>query len=85
MDRINLREVVAQWVGELEKEPYGYWAAQVYPIARQTEYQGCPIQVEIDKLEQTDDYIHVLVSVDDGKLPSACFPASASLIIKKAP
>ena len=40
-------------------------------------------QVEVDLLEDTQAYLHVSVSVDDGTLPAAIVPASRSFIVKK--
>jgi len=40
-------------------------------------------QVEIEILEKSEDYVHVVVSVDDGSLPSSICPATDSFIQKK--
>jgi hypothetical protein len=40
-------------------------------------------QVEVEILENTQEYIHVSVRVDDGHLPAAIFPATDSFIKKK--
>jgi hypothetical protein len=40
-------------------------------------------QVEIEILENREDYVHVAVSVDDGSLPSSIWPATESFIQKK--
>ena len=45
---------------------------------------GCTkCQVEVELLENTDRYIHVGVSVDDGSLPASFRPVSSSFIRKK--
>jgi hypothetical protein len=40
-------------------------------------------QVEVQLLENTDGYIHVGVSVDDGSLPASFRPVSSSFISDK--
>ena len=40
-------------------------------------------QVEIELLENTEEYVHVVVSVDDGNLPTSILPATDSFITKK--
>ncbi len=42
-------------------------------------------QVEVELLENTDTYIHVLVAVDDGTLPASMTPLSESFIREKRP
>jgi hypothetical protein len=40
-------------------------------------------QVEVEILENTEKYVHVLVAVDDGSLPAAMLPLSTSFIREK--
>ena len=40
-------------------------------------------RVEIELLENTEEYVHVVVSVDDGNLPTSILPATDSFITKK--
>ena len=40
-------------------------------------------QVEVEILENTPTYVHVLVSVDDGSLPASIRPESHSFICRK--
>ena len=39
-------------------------------------------QVEVEILEDTPEYVHVSVAVDDGALPAAIFPASRDFLRK---
>ena len=41
-------------------------------------------QVEVELLENAQDYIHVALSVDDGSLPASLFPVTKSFITKKS-
>ena len=40
-------------------------------------------QVEVELLENTDTYVHVLVAVDDGTLPASMTPLTESFIREK--
>jgi hypothetical protein len=41
-------------------------------------------QVEVQLLENTNAYVHVLVAVDDGSLPSSIVPLTRSFIRQKS-
>lgn len=40
-------------------------------------------QVEVEVLESTEDYLHVMVAVDDGSLPASMAPETQSFICNK--
>jgi hypothetical protein len=40
-------------------------------------------QVEVDLLENTNEYVHVAIGVDDGSLPGAISPVSKTFIQRK--
>lgn len=42
-------------------------------------------QVEVQLLENTDSYLHVMVAVDDGHLPASFRPATDTFIRQKEP
>jgi hypothetical protein len=50
----------------------------------EVERNGKDYQVEVNLLEDTDKYMHVLVAVDDGSLPASLSPLSASFIREKS-
>ena len=52
---------------------------QVYEV----EFESRKYQVEVELLENTERYIHVVVSVDDGSLPASLRPLTASFIRNK--
>ena len=54
---------------------------QVYEI----EFESKKYQVEVQLLENTDSYVHVIVSVDDGHWWRAMHPLSSSFICEKRP
>ncbi len=41
-------------------------------------------QVEVELLEKTERYVHVLVAVDDGSLPASIVPSCRSFVRHKA-
>ena len=54
--------------------------------AYEVEMDSRRYNVEVQLLEDTARYVHVLVAVDDGTLPWALFPSTHSFIVhKKAP
>ena len=42
-------------------------------------------QVEVELLENTDTYLHVMVAVDDGTLPASMLPLTGTFIREKRP
>jgi hypothetical protein len=53
-------------------------------VAYEVTHSSKTYQVEADLLEDTPDYLHVSVAVDDGTLPQSIYPASKSLILRKS-
>ena len=51
--------------------------------AYEIEFENKQYQVEVEILENTEKYIHVMVAVDDGSLPGATRPLSTSFIREK--
>ena len=52
---------------------------QVYEV----ELDSKTYQVEIEMLESTEEYFHVMVAVDDGSLPASIVPETQSFICNK--
>src|SRR5690348_15577967 len=52
---------------------------QAYEIV----FEDRDLQVEVHLLENTQDYVHVALSVDDGVLPAAIVPSTSSFIVRK--
>jgi tRNA U54 and U55 pseudouridine synthase Pus10 len=44
------------------------------------EFESINHQIEVELLENTDEYVHVLISVDDGTLPASLSPVSCSFV-----
>jgi len=51
--------------------------------AYEVELDSKKYQVEVELLENTDKYVHVLVAVDDGSLPASISPLSNTFICSK--
>jgi hypothetical protein len=49
----------------------------------EVEYAGKQYQVEVVLLENTEKYVHVVVSVDDGSLPASLRPLNHGFIRHK--
>ena len=45
--------------------------------AYEVDFDAVEYQVEVEILENTEKYIHVVVAVDDGTLPASISPATA--------
>jgi len=63
------------------------WRKLVFELQEDAVYEveteSQRFQVEVQLLENTDRYIHVCVSVDDGSLPASLTPISTSFILNK--
>jgi len=51
--------------------------------AYEVEFDSKKYQVEIEILENTEEYVHVMVAVDDGHLPASILPVTYSFIRNK--
>ena len=51
--------------------------------AYETEFENKKYQVEVQILENTEKYLHVMVAVDDGTLPASISPLNESFIREK--
>ena len=77
-----LAQEVARWsaltADELSAQSGSdYWDCYVVELG------GNEYQVEVEILEDTADYIHVLVAVDDGTLPNSIRPECTSFIRRR--
>jgi hypothetical protein len=51
--------------------------------AYQVEFESKQYNVEVELLENTERYLHVVVAVDDGSLPASISPLCHSWILQK--
>ncbi len=72
---------VARWSGKT-------WQQLVQELrelqAYQFEVDSKQFQVEVELLEDTKDYLHVIVAVDDGTLPMSISPSTHDFIKQKS-
>lgn len=54
-------------------------AAQAYEV----QIDSKQFQVEVELLEDTGEYVHVMVAVDDGTLPASISPLTHTFICSK--
>jgi hypothetical protein len=50
----------------------------------EVEFDSKQYQVEVQLLENTEQYLHVIVAVDDGSLPASLMPLSETFILQKS-
>lgn len=51
--------------------------------AYQVEFESKLYQVEVVLLENTGEYVHVMIAVDDGSLPASILPSTDSFLRQK--
>jgi hypothetical protein len=81
----------AQWLTVLDAEMKRWSAMSCDQLivelrdtrAYEVEFEGKPYQVEVELLENTDQYLHVTVSVDDGSLPTSISPSTGTFLCYK--
>ena len=49
----------------------------------EVEVEARRYQVEVELLENTDEYVHVMVGVDDGSLPASISPSTKTFVCYK--
>jgi len=54
------------------------------PLNYLVEFDSKKYQVEVELLENTAEYLHIMVGVDDGSLPASISPLTRTFICRKA-
>jgi hypothetical protein len=80
-----------EWQGVLDAETKQWWSmscerliAELHDVrAYMVEVDSKQYQVEVQLMENTNAYVHVLVAVDDGSLPWSIVPLTQSFIRQK--
>ena len=84
-------DLAEQWRKVLDSE-VRRWTAMSYEQlmselrdlqAYEVELDSRKYQVEVDLLEDTEKYVHVMVAVDDGSLPASITPLTHTFICQK--
>lgn len=77
-----LRRCLKEIVTEYESKPHEYWEKVSFPVTFERIFEGKEIQVEIDTLESTPEYLHISFSVFGGLLSAYC-PVGTDIIVKR--
>lgn len=78
-----LRRCLQEIVAEYESKPYEYWEIVSFPLTFERIFEDKEIQVEIDILESTPEYLHISFSVFGGWLSAYC-PVGTDIIVRKS-
>jgi len=82
--RNGWRPVLDQEINRWSQKSYDELRAELSDIQNyQIEFESKAYQVEVELLENTPDYVHVDVRVDDGSLPWSIAPLSADFVQKR--
>jgi hypothetical protein len=83
--RDEWRKVLDSEVKRWAALSYGQLASGLRDLqAYEVEFDSRKYQVEVELLENTEHYLHVMVAVDDGSLPASISPLTHSFIRQKA-
>ena len=83
MKRKDLKAFCRAKAAEFERMGYAYWRKQAFPVAAEVPAGGETLQLELVLLEDTDEYLHISVSADDGGWLNARVPPTSSFIVRK--
>jgi hypothetical protein len=83
MKRKDLKAFCQAKADEFGRMGYAHWRKQAFPIAAEVSSGGETLQLELVLLEDTDEYLHVSVSADDGGWLNARVPPTSSFIVRK--
>ena len=84
--RARWQEVLDAEVRRWSAMPYQDLVSALHKTeAYEVERDGNKYQVEISLLEDTEHYLHVAITVDDGSLPASIVPASRTFRRDKPP
>lgn len=83
--REEWQQVLATELGRWAAKPWRQLLSDLEDgnVAYEVVCDGKTYQVEIDRLEDTQEYLNVSVAVDDGSLPESICPESRNFICRK--
>ena len=79
---LDLSEALEKESADWTQKGYARLAGLTYPITYERGTEGDPksYQVEVDLLEKNEQYVQIVVSVDDGGISAFC-PPSRILVV----
>jgi len=78
-----LKVCLSKLLEEYENKPDEYWRNFKFTSCFEREFQGKTVQVEIHLLEDTKDYLNILISIDRGFWLLSFFPCSTNFLVRK--
>jgi hypothetical protein len=82
--RKDWQKVIDSEVKRWSAVPCEQLVAELHELrAYEVEFDSKQYQVEVELLENTEKYLHVMVVVDDGSLPASISPLTHSFICQK--
>jgi hypothetical protein len=83
--RRRLLHCCARQIAETNQcNTFAYWTAKTFPEVFQQTWNGQTVNVEFNLLENTSEYLHIGIAVDDGGWLSSHWPVTTSIIIRKS-
>jgi hypothetical protein len=79
--RSKLKRCFQQIADRLRVRDYSSWSQQPEVWTFACVFEGSELQVEVEVLEVTQAYVHLMVAVDDGGLLWSHFPAATSFLV----
>ena len=83
MTRRFLNSCVRNIADQIRDRPFAYWKTRTFPEVFQQTCNGRVINVELNLLEDTQQYLHIGIAVDDGRWLSTYWPVTTSIIVNK--
>jgi hypothetical protein len=84
--REEWRKVLDQQVQHWSSLSFSQLASELRDLqAYEVEFESRKYRVEVQLLENTEEYLHVMIAVDDGSLPASISPETHSFIRRKSP
>ncbi len=75
---------IARMIGaELEAKGFEYWRMADNLLVFTREIEGKVVQVEVQKLSATPEFVQVGIAVDDGGFLNALMPPGISIVVRK--
>jgi hypothetical protein len=83
--REDWQKVLDSEVRRWSAMPYEQLVSELHEVqAYSVQFDSKPYQVEVQLLEDTDQYLNVMVAVDDGSLPASISPLTRCFTRQKA-
>ena len=82
-DRSAAGAILAQEASRWEAKPAAVIIGELREVLAYTAGPAGAFQVEVELLEDTHEYVHVMIAVDDGSFWGSIKPLSTTVIVRK--